>query len=469
MSMSITQPIKDLLSSQFQPYNISEQVKLYDIFPLLKPSCIKEAITDVVEVCTGYGPESLDPSIRAKAAVKLSLCEFEAVGLSIIPQGCYSNSIEEMMDCMLEIEHSSHWWTTYSGNYQRLSDVCSTYREYYQEKAIIETFLNITDFMADFHNQFKSSVVSETQEFQSNMKDEFAGVYNQFTHFESLLSQMIQKHSGIINDSIVAIKNKLSTEFVDELQMLKNDRYILINQILESDTEIKNTIDSMLVELTEDMKNQISAKSEFLINYMNITRLNESTALHDIIEENLQERFKDIAIFLDKFTVDIQTETNKVLLEVNEKLPTLEQQYLGNFAQALSNIDKQVLSASLQWQYDYDVVFANLYAALDLLNSNLNSSVKKIEQIEHVIDTIIVDTSFLNDQLANLILIPSTILRAFSFIGVKRVIIAIIVLYFKSTLLCLVHYGQSFRIAALLMSATAGIFCSKLLMSYIYN
>ncbi|KAL3232765.1 Nuclear fusion protein KAR5 [Nakaseomyces bracarensis] len=302
------------------PWNST--IQAHDYFPILKPTCVKNAIDDFMNMCIKESSESISPTIRAWTAVKLSVCEFEAVGLKNIPDNCYSNDLELMMECMLEIEHSTQWWTTYSGNYQRLSSLCNDYNSYYQERRLVETLLNLTDLNYDFSTKYTKQFTATAKENIKNLKKDIINASNelqehlntQINNQKLVWKEHLSKQNNVYELSLNGMKDieSLTNLLKDNLTNLST---ILTKYIKSAAEEIdKNNIISLYERKFEAfykvaIEEQKQYKSITLkaINDLYSDTENTLTNLPHLVDNSVVERLKVISYDFDSMQRNINT------------------------------------------------------------------------------------------------------------------------------------------------------------------
>lgn len=88
------------------------------------------------------------------------------------------------MDCMMELERSPQWWTTYSGNYQHLSSICFENSLPYEKDQILELFLNITDVYGEFYQNIESQIRQAETQMENQSRENFERLQSMFeVHF----------------------------------------------------------------------------------------------------------------------------------------------------------------------------------------------------------------------------------------------------------------------------------------------
>ncbi|KAK5782078.1 hypothetical protein RI543_000400 [Arxiozyma heterogenica] len=284
---------------------------LEELFPMLQRSCVKSALQIFLPQCLLEGIETVTDSIKMETAVRLSLCQFEASGLAQIPEECsHTESTEDMMACMLELETSNKWWTTYNGYYQNLPMMCITHGSMFQREQIIKTFMNITKFVNQLNENWGTVFKTNMDEVDkiisynlNNLTVKFNHTLNQVDNFNASMNFILQKMQTSL------LKNK------DEVQLY----------ISRKDEEIKKSV-MILQKFINQLKNDV-VDENFLLDLENRRRgelslWNEmETALQAERDFRLKEQ-ENINIYLDNLKTSI--------INLNDNMESLNQFQIKN-------------------------------------------------------------------------------------------------------------------------------------------
>lgn len=242
-----------LLSDNFKKDIVSDET-LQRKFPFLKSSCMRDALKSFLPVCLKQGVESIESSFKVETAVKLSICEFQVAGLGYIADSCRNTQTDSMMDCMIQLESSAQWWTTYSGNYQRLSSICFEHSLPHEKEQILSLFLNITNI----HSEINDNLTKQFFKLISNVEsssDEHLQTIGQL--FEDYLKQFEETFKGKQNEF---------KGFQDDMQslILKNSQSIKKQNIgfMESVDSLQHIIDGIITNLKNNEISQQIVKAQ---------------------------------------------------------------------------------------------------------------------------------------------------------------------------------------------------------------
>ncbi|GAV54307.1 hypothetical protein ZYGR_0AL00390 [Zygosaccharomyces rouxii] len=252
-----------LLSSSSREDIVSDEA-LQRNFPFLKSSCVRDALRTFLPICLKQGIESIESSFKVETAVKLSICEFQVAGLGHIPDSCKNTQTDSMMDCMIQLESSTQWWTTYSGNYQRLSSICFENSLPYEKEQILSLFLNITNIHSEINDNLTkhffnlmSDVESSSdehlqaiaqlfQEYLKQIDETFKGKQNEFKDYQDDMQSLIVQNSQFMKKQNVGFMQSMDSlqHMIDGIIMdLKNNE--ISQQIVETQNENLDSLRQM--------------------------------------------------------------------------------------------------------------------------------------------------------------------------------------------------------------------------------
>ncbi|CAL9736008.1 nuclear fusion protein Kar5p [Monosporozyma servazzii] len=354
----------------FEDDNIFEE-----LFPVLKKSCVKEALDPFLPQCLLDGFETVSSSTRMETAVKLSLCQFEASGLDNIPLECsYTRDTENMMTCMLELETSNQWWTTYNGYYQNLPMLCVTQDPMFQKEQIIKTFLNITTMVKEMNVNW-----------DIKLKDYMGNV-------DSSIAQNLNNVDTRLNSTLTKVEevNKnIEEEFQEMFVNFKQNKQLFSDDLKQKDEDMLNEIQT-LQHIIENISSKI--KQDNIIQKLEETS-NNSLALWDGINaalgQNKQERIKDqeeIAVYVSNIKAKMES--------LNEEIGSISQISLGtietDIQNQLENINNQFISEwlSLTQILNKDIRFWNEIISdnFNMISRKLEGTIEKIDYMENKVN-----------------------------------------------------------------------------------
>lgn len=344
---------------------------LQELFPMLKKSCVKSALQIYLPQCLLEGVETITDSIKMETAVRLSLCQFEASGLAHIPEECsHTRNTEDMMDCMLQLETSNQWWTTYNGYYQNLPMMCVTHGSMFQKEQIIKTFLNMTKFINQLNENwgstFKTNIIEVDKIISQNLD-------NLTTRFNNTLNRV---------DNLNATMNAIFQEM--EIGWSENkDRFQIY--LSKKDEEILRSLE-ILQNFIEQFKDEV-INEDFLLNLENQRR--RELSLWNEMETSLQAERNTRQIEQENINIYIDNLKSNII-NLSKDVETLNQFQIKNLEThiqtALVNISNQMINEwlSLTKILNKDIQYWNEFIMNNfrVISNKLEITIEKIDFVE---------------------------------------------------------------------------------------
>ncbi|KAK6202823.1 Tht1-like nuclear fusion protein-domain-containing protein [Scheffersomyces amazonensis] len=358
-----------------------------------KNACVKEAIQNVLPECLNEGIDSLDPNLRKKSAISLSICEFQSSGVEI-PESCNPLNIN-YDECMSDIKLSPQLWTSYSGNYREIANICYQESLPYEKDQILRLYSNITEIIYKAYEDYKVSneyneqaqlelkkkfdellvslndLVKDYEIHREEMKGEFE-VYKVEvkSNLESTLSVISETYKGINTDF-----NEISTYisfFTSQIKDMKEDYLDLFASVENYSNDILENIENTSI---------LSQK----LTYHMIDTLNN---LFDLLEEN-HERAQDISLSLSE-NKEIQNDLERKIYQNNYELVLQNDLIIGEFNRMFSELMttfNQTLEIALHNGEIEIEIFIN--DTIGSLNGKLNETGTRLHEITFKIENMI--------------------------------------------------------------------------------
>ncbi|EDO15890.1 hypothetical protein Kpol_1019p10 [Vanderwaltozyma polyspora DSM 70294] len=279
------------------PINIDD-TSIENTFPFIQQSCAKDALEKFMPICLKDGAEAITSELRVETAVKLSLCEFKASGIESIPIECKNATPDTMLSCLIQLESYPQWWTTYSGNFQRLTSVCYENSLPYEKEQILNLFLNVTDMYSDINVSLEkyikdtlSSVESDTSKFMSEFSER---LYNLQDLMDDIMNEI---HNNNISDKVKEaqeenlkqweVVEKQASDSMDIYLQYQNEMFLDMHRFFD---ELKVNIKVLSNEITiAAVENSLETWNGLVSNsFENITdRINKTIVNLDVIENKI--------------------------------------------------------------------------------------------------------------------------------------------------------------------------------------
>ncbi|KAH3680906.1 hypothetical protein WICMUC_000049 [Wickerhamomyces mucosus] len=355
--------IHDVLNKYRNLTEFKTDIMSFDFKPEYSDNkCMKEALSPILEQCLKKPINELEPILRSITAAKLSICEFQ------VSQIRYPETCEGVVNdaCVISLEERSQWWTTYSGYYRSIGDICLEESLPFEQDRILEVFFKITEYYnsifddLEFQHKMTENFNRETHESFDQLKYYLEDLNNSTKENEKMvklimlnfmkefekansmasnITEMVAIQSSSIELELLKILHNIHSEFSMDLDILK-EKFIddlqqkeFVFQSILSTTELnlleinEITKESSIIstEVNENLKSSIGHifnLNDSLINIDNIiTGLNHQlldsyqtiTDLNKVIENNSIIRFfnflckvpKSLKFFVMVFTSSI--------------------------------------------------------------------------------------------------------------------------------------------------------------------
>lgn len=190
------------------------------------PNCVLKVLDNILPHCNA--PE--DVAERTWLGVQLSICEFDAAGISY-PKSC--RQFSSLMECTGLLESKSTWWTTFSGNYRYISTICSEYRSEYELENIVKLYQNVSSAMYDHHEGHDKTL----REFKSRFEEaiETSNVWK--AKLDSLAGELEALRCGLTNTTNLAnAMPQYLVHFSNELDLLHKKSAVIHSSLYNVET-----------------------------------------------------------------------------------------------------------------------------------------------------------------------------------------------------------------------------------------
>lgn len=397
-SLDISSQLQQRLSAINTTDKVLAKEYLEDKFPFLKSHCVTEALKSFLPICLEQGIEFVDSALRVEAAVKLSICEFKASGLEHIPNSCDSWDIDSMMECMIRLESSAQWWTTYSGNYQRLSSICFENSLPYEKQQILDLFLNVTRMYNDISDALRAQVHEIISDTESASRKHLENMANMFQEYMNAFSKRAKSNEEDIENDFIAHKDKMeelmtrnSDAFLEQLR--KKD-----SQLIDSLGDILTTTDKIATELSRmDITNEINDRNRAALEkWTQVDEIFEK--IYDAQTENHDRIGKQWEDFLDLARDDIITISSdlaKSQARAFEALNDYDDMIKDTIIPSITNSVLPPLNALKEqilydWQETAELINEDVtnwnnrvVSSFEIISQNLNDTMEKVIDLDN--------------------------------------------------------------------------------------
>ncbi|CDO96531.1 unnamed protein product [Kluyveromyces dobzhanskii CBS 2104] len=363
-------------------------------FPITETGCAKKALKEFLEICSKKGIEFVDTDLRVLTAIHLSVCEFESSGSKNYPTECSANPLSELdaAECVTALESSPQWWTTYSGNYQNLPQICMENSLPYEKEQLLELFLNITgmysdlqenvtdywnNFHADFENSGKRNLDTLQSLFDLFIQDLLKAHETRNREASKELSEMQQffdAHLFNFSESL----NDLNFVLNEELSYIKSNLFETFQEVelenMKRSQESKKMTDETLSDLKSIKVQSATLQNKFMddfdVFYTDLVKASRDKNL--IISDELMQTQEEIIHVMFQFNKMMHESVIPLLTE--ELLPAVNE-VSSSIVENLNNIQRQLNLQMEDWSSSIETKFQSLE---EKTQESLNSA-KKVE------------------------------------------------------------------------------------------
>lgn len=329
---------------------LQHEAQLIEKFPFLKSSCVKQALAEFLPRCLKEGFDSIDSHERVETAVKLSICEFEASGLQSIPKSCLQTNtdIESMMDCMLHLESSTKWWTTYSGNYQKLPTICYENSLPYEKEQLLDVYVKLQTLYGTLANDLENMLFDNIQRFQSS--------------FDSQVSQMLKKYWST---------------FADDSQRHRND----LNQMLK---HFDNAWESRLNQKSQELEIFLNVTNSGVSNLVNDMEISLKQIYEELKDQDIRNQIKALNAENLKHWDELTTRSNEMRNIQEDNLMLMENQ-MERVTKGVEVHLRDFSNRINESQYHTVTLLSSFESRFDIINSQLNTTTSLIDDIQYTL------------------------------------------------------------------------------------
>ncbi|CCH46687.1 Nuclear fusion protein [Wickerhamomyces ciferrii] len=398
--------------------------------PKYDTSCIKKSLEPILSKCLKNSIDSIDSNLRVETAAKLSICEFEAAKITYpvecYPKTYYFGNDEDSIDyqeCILGLEKSPQWWTTYSGNYRAIGDICFQESLPYEKDEILNLFLNVTEVYEQILQDLNANV-----EMSSKFKETSL---NSFEELQKFMNQVLEKLEKDTNES------------KHEFEMKLKD----MNSVLEDTSKLAKVFSNDTTGMTDIVLNQMSDLSSkwdgFFTQYNSDDFLNELLGMKQIFVQELETRDLQINNLMNSYSDKLESlyqssyennelsekigeglrkslkDTNELkdVLKQTENSVTISSEFAQNLLESFKDLDQmnigEILNVSEQ---ELLLVFQRI---TDELNQEMNKIQTQTRKLDNELDILVGKIDIATGSLVKIndILTNNVIMKSFIFLA----------------------------------------------------
>lgn len=386
--------IESIMSRHLESFSLTESDFEDIIFMKPRSKCVKDALKDIIPECMRLGVDSIEPGLQKKAAIQLSICEFENSKVTY-PSSCYNMINDNDFDsCIFDIERAPQYWTTFSGYYREITKICYEESLPFEKEQIISLYSNITKLYSKMFQDLNDSYKDSTH-IQQMMKNEFKELQrmmkvildqNEKTSEEvkEKYEEFSEQYSSMLLTSLeISKKFSLGTENLVE-DMANNIKYLDFElsriSIAIEDLDFETKLTDMKNSVLDDVRN-LSDESISLLDSI-LTNL-ESL---DILSQDAQNITNGISQSLKKNEV-LSNNMNNALIETDTQLHEHNEVIRFEFEETISYLSQfsdQAIDNAIR--DTSEEITKHVATFIDSMNLRLEETTTKLEEVIYNID-----------------------------------------------------------------------------------
>ena len=367
--------IESIMSRHLESFSLTESDFEDIIFMKPRSKCVKDALKDIIPECMRLGVDSIEPGLQKKAAIQLSICEFENSKVTY-PSSCYNMINDNDFDsCIFDIERAPQYWTTFSGYYREITKICYEESLPFEKEQIISLYSNITKLYSKMFQDLNDSY-KDSSHIQQTMKNEF----KELQRMMKVILDQNEKTSEEVKEKYEEFSEQYSSMLLTSLEISKNFSLGTENIVEDMANSIKyldfelSRISFAIEDLGFETK-LTDMKNSVLDDVRNLS--DESISLLDSILTNLES--------LDILSQDAQNITNGISqsLKKNEVLS-------NNMNNALIETDTQLHEHNevIRFEFEETISYLSQFSDQAIDNAIRDTSEEITKHVATFIDSI---------------------------------------------------------------------------------
>lgn len=367
--------IESIMSRHLESFSLTESDFEDIIFMKPRSKCVKDALKDIIPECMRLGVDSIEPGLQKKAAIQLSICEFENSKVAY-PSSCYNMISDNDFDsCIFDIERAPQYWTTFSGYYREITKICYEESLPFEKEQIVSLYSNITKLYSKMFQDLNDSY-KDSSHIQQTMKNEF----KELQRMMKVILDQNEKTSEEVKEKYEEFSEQYSSMLLTSLEISKNFSLGTENIVEDMANSIKyldfelSRISFAIEDLGFETK-LTDMKNSVLDDVRNLS--DESMSLLDSILTNLES--------LDILSQDAQNITNGISqsLKRNEVLSK-------NMNNALIETDTQLHEHNdvIRFEFEETIHYLSQFSDQAIDNAIRDTSEEITKHVATFIDSI---------------------------------------------------------------------------------
>lgn len=332
--------------------------------------CAKKALEPIINQCA-EGIETISPIQQKLIAIQLSICEFENAEISY-PSECKSHNFDT---CILLLEKSPQYWTTFSGYYREIRNICHQISLPFAKDQILQVYENVTEFYRTLMEE-----ITNSNKYTEKMQNELKTKFDKLISVIDLILADREKNREDLKSSFNMFKNNFEKSLNNALVVMKHSYEDANSNIEELERHLNYFLNDMLqvyVLINEKTLEVLSQQDEIRGNYDGILEQMENIR-KKIVE--MHEGTLEVQITNNRLVNDVQNNLEYSLFTVS-KLNSYLQLSINDFIEQNEDIRNQ---ARVIFEEVFGLFRSHLnesgQMAMNHVESALSSSLNRLQQ-----------------------------------------------------------------------------------------
>lgn len=332
--------------------------------------CAKKALEPIINQCA-EGIETIPPFQQKLIAIQLSICEFENAEISY-PSECKSQKLDT---CLLLLEKSPQYWTTFSGYYREIRNICHQISLPFAKDQILQVYENITEFYRTLMDEMTNS-----NKYTENMQNELKAKFDKLIGVIDLILADREKNREDLKSSFNMFKNNFEKSLNNTLVVMKHSYEDANSNIKELESHLNYFIDDMLqvyILINEKASEMISEQDKIILHNADI--LDQIDKIKNIID-SVREETLEAHISNNQWAHDMRSSLEYSLFTVSN-LNSRLQLSINDFIEQNEDIRNQ---GSIIFEEIFELFLNHLnesgQLAMDSFETALNSSLSILQE-----------------------------------------------------------------------------------------
>ncbi|KHC64042.1 hypothetical protein MGI_04558, partial [Candida albicans P75016] len=300
------------------------------------------------------------------------------------PSECRSQNLDT---CILLLEKSPQYWTTFSGYYREIRNICHQVSLPFAKDQILQVYENITEFYRTLMDEMTNS-----NKYTENMQNELKAKFDKLISVIDLILADREKNREDLKSSFNMFKNIFEKSLNNALVVMKHSYEDANSNINELESHLNYFINDMSqihILINEKALEVMSQQDEITLN--NVDILDQIEKIKNRIVE-MNKGASEVQISNNQLVHDLQSSLDHSLFTVSN-LNSYIQLSINNFIEQNEDIRHQAQLVNGEvFELFLSYMNSSGQAAMDYIETALGSSLNKlqgkIDETEEVLDKI---------------------------------------------------------------------------------